>query len=158
MHYTAFSSVLSAVLLGRHELNKIVNTENCDGSLCSEFEGLNLRHRWLEDTSLEVVSYLTVVEIEAGVNQGLLLLVTVLLFQSCVVEDSKLGNQVSSIPGGVHGEGLWDNLKGLRELSDSELLTGSKGAREVIKVDGKRVLESNKLCAGGGAVEVALAI
>ena len=53
------------------------------------------------------------------------------------MEDAKLGDQISGVLGGIHGQSLGDNEEGLGELSDGELLSGGQSSCEVIKIDRK---------------------
>ena len=64
-------------------------------------------------------------------TESFLLKIIVWCLLSCVVEHSKLGNELSGVLGSVHGKGLWNNEESLRELSNGELLTGSKSSCEV---------------------------
>mmetsp|Transcript_9428 Transcript_9428/g.14442 ORF Transcript_9428/g.14442 Transcript_9428/m.14442 type:complete len:267 (-) Transcript_9428:635-1435(-) len=50
---------------------------------------------------------------------------------------TQLSKKLSGILGGVHREHLRDDLEGLGELGDGQLLSGSKGTGVFVKVDGK---------------------
>ena len=127
----------SLEILRGDKLDHIVNSEDSDGSFGSELERLDFGHGGLEHTSLEVVADLSLNEVKTGVLELFLLSLIVSRSLGGVVEDTELGNQVSGVLGGVHGEDLGDDEESFGELSDSELLAGAEGTGEVVEVDGE---------------------
>ena len=62
---TARTSALKAS--GKVPVDHIIDSEDSDGSLGGKFKRLNLGYSGLEDSSLQVVSYLTVDKVKSGV-------------------------------------------------------------------------------------------
>lgn len=79
--------------LGLVDLDEIINTHNCDGSLRGEPQRLDLAHSGLQHTALHVVHDLASYEVQAVEPHVFLLCYTL----CCVVERAQLGNQVRGV-------------------------------------------------------------
>jgi len=62
--YKMIDSVLSSILLWLGKLDHVIYSQYGDGSLGGEFQGLNLGHRWLNNTVLQIISDLSYLELE----------------------------------------------------------------------------------------------
>ena len=94
----------SLLLLGRwSKFDAVVDPKDRNRSLSCKLETLNLGHGWLYHSVCQVVAYLTVDQVKAGVFEGLLLLVVgvTVATLSCAVVDAQLGDQLGGVLGGV---------------------------------------------------------
>ena len=62
VYLMALVTLLALLLL--LQLDHVINSENCNGSLSGELETLNLGHDWLKDASSAVISDLALKQVQ----------------------------------------------------------------------------------------------
>ena len=85
------------------KFDAVVDPKDRNRSLGCKLETLHLGHGWLNHSVRQVIAYLTIDQVEAGVFEGLLLLVVGVAIGtlSCTVVDAQLGDQLGGVLGGV---------------------------------------------------------
>ena len=117
------------------QLYHIINTQNSNSSLCCESQRIYLWYHWLNHTRLQVVSWLSVYQIQSTIFQLYLLWILLSLLLRSGMQGSQLWNQLCSILGGITCQCFGDDIEGLAEFWDGDLFLAAVGFTVLVKVN-----------------------
>lgn len=117
------------------QLDHIINPQDGDGSLSGEFKRVDLGDHRLQYTSSQVVAALALQQVQTAVFELQTLGISLSRHLRGGVEGAKLGDQLGGILGSVDCQSLGDNVEGLAELRNGDLLLCLEGTSELLKVD-----------------------
>lgn len=130
------------LLLG-HELDHIVDSEDSDGSLGGETEGVDLRDHGLQDSSLQVVTRGSLGQIQTTVFEVQSLLVVLAILLGSSMQSSQLRDQLSGILSSIDCQSFGDDVECFAEFLNSQLLLGVEGSAELIEVDAESDIDGS---------------
>lgn len=105
-------------------LDDLVNTQDGDGSVGRELDGLELGSSVINDSTLGHILNITALDVDSSVLLSLL------------VGSVEVGDGLSSVVSGVFGESTGDGLEGLRESLDGVLVETRAGVGEGLETLG----------------------
>jgi len=111
-------AIILLALLGCN-CDHIINTEDRQGSLGGGAQSTDLGQSRLKDTSMDVITNLSLEQVKTVPLKALTRLVSL----GSVVVDTKGSNKVSRVLGSVNSQSLGDNQKGVGKLGNGQLFT-----------------------------------
>ncbi len=125
------------------QLYHIVNSQNCNGGFSCESNGVYFWQHWLKNTSSQVVSWLSIKQVQTAVFKIDLFLICLTFLLWSGVKSSQFWDQLCGIFGSVDWQSFGNDVKSLTEFSNGDLLLSAESSAVLVKVDAQSDINSS---------------